>query len=308
VHAPRIEAVDDRAGLEAFARILIETLPESAFSADELAYNDETYPGAVRHLAMVDGEPVAAVGVTRIWVRPPDYDGLWCDLGVLPAFRGRGVGSALLRVASQTGRDRAKTALHVPVGGDRPDAIAWLERRGYREYCRSYRVALSLDNLERPALDPPAGVEITSLAERPDLVAQLYELMTLVVADVPAPDEPYDSGTLEEFRRSLDDPSSPADAYMLALEDEVLVGYAHLGLIDARPGHAIHWMTGVRSDRRGRGIARALKRAQIAWAKDHGLTELETDNDPANGPMRAVNARLGYRPRPDFIEMRGPVR
>jgi mycothiol synthase len=131
--------------------------------------------------------------------------------------------------------------------------------------------------------------------------------MVAVIADVPAPDDPYDPGTFDEFRRSLDDPRTPRDAYMLALEDGALVGFAHLGLIDAKPGHGIHWLTGVRSDRRGRGIARSLKRAQIAWAKDHGLTELQTENDPSNHAMRAVNARLGYQPRPDFIEMRGPL-
>jgi hypothetical protein len=36
------------------------------------------------------------------------------------------------------------------------------------------------------------------------------------------------------------------------------------------------------------------------------LTTLETGSDEANAPMRAVNARLGYRPSPDEITMRGP--
>ena len=33
----------------------------------------------------------------------------------------------------------------------------------------------------------------------------------------------------------------------------------------------------------------------------------DTGNDVANGPMRAINARLGYEPLPDEISMRGPL-
>ena len=32
-----------------------------------------------------------------------------------------------------------------------------------------------------------------------------------------------------------------------------------------------------------------------------------TGNDIDNAPMRAVNARLGYRPTPDLLAMRGPL-
>ena len=50
-----------------------------------------------------------------------------------------------------------------------------------------------------------------------------------------------------------------------------------------------------------------LKHATIAWAIEHGLTALETGNDEGNAPMRGVNARLGYRPLPDGVTMRGPL-
>ena len=66
-------------------------------------------------------------------------------------------------------------------------------------------------------------------------------------------------------------------------------------------------MTAVRPAWRRRGIATAIKRATIAWAIDHGLEALETGNDETNAPMRAVNARLGYRPLPDVVGYRGPL-
>jgi hypothetical protein len=53
-------------------------------------------------------------------------------------------------------------------------------------------------------------------------------------------------------------------------------------------------MTGVARSERGRGIALALKEAQIAGAKAAGWKRLRTQNDLANAPMRRVNEKLGY--------------
>ena len=51
----------------------------------------------------------------------------------------------------------------------------------------------------------------------------------------------------------------------------------------------------------GRGIAGALKAAQIAWAVRNGLTELRTGNEERNAAARAVNARYPYEPIPNAI-------
>lgn len=53
------------------------------------------------------------------------------------------------------------------------------------------------------------------------------------------------------------------------------------------------------------GAAGLAVRAVTAF--EHGLTTLETGNDEANEPMRAINARLRYQPRPDKVTMRGPL-
>ena len=54
-------------------------------------------------------------------------------------------------------------------------------------------------------------------------------------------------------------------------------------------------MIGVKRAWRGRGIAGALKRAQIAWAKEPGYERIATANELRNEPIRRLNARLGYR-------------
>jgi GNAT superfamily N-acetyltransferase len=73
------------------------------------------------------------------------------------------------------------------------------------------------------------------------------------------------------------------------------VGYAKFSLTEARPKVADHDMTAVRRAWRGRGIARALKCAQIAWAKRSGFERLETSNEARNHPIRRLNDQLGYR-------------
>jgi RimJ/RimL family protein N-acetyltransferase len=66
-------------------------------------------------------------------------------------------------------------------------------------------------------------------------------------------------------------------------------------------------MTGVSRRARGRGIARALKLAQIRAAQAAGFRQLRTQNDVANAPMRRVNQRLGYRVRLAWIHLGGPL-
>lgn len=70
---------------------------------------------------------------------------------------------------------------------------------------------------------------------------------------------------------------------------------------------ANHWMTGVARAARGRGIAVALKQAQIAAAKADGWAFLRTQNDLANAAMRAVNEKLGYERRFEWVHLVGPL-
>jgi len=62
----------------------------------------------------------------------------------------------------------------------------------------------------------------------------------------------------------------------------------------------------LRSHRR-RGLATALKRAQIAWAAANGYRELVTSSVEGNEAMRTVNERLGYKPLPAWIVVQGAV-
>ena len=86
-----------------------------------------------------------------------------------------------------------------------------------------------------------------------------------------------------------------------------VAGWASLMFVPGSTTVAWHDMTAVGRAWRGRGVATVLKRSTIAWAIKHGLEALETGNDEDNAPMRAINARLGYRPMPDELSLRGPL-
>jgi RimJ/RimL family protein N-acetyltransferase len=55
------------------------------------------------------------------------------------------------------------------------------------------------------------------------------------------------------------------------------------------------------------GVAGALKRAEIAWAKQSGYRRLHTFNGERNEPIRRLNERHGYKLEPGFVTVRGSI-
>jgi GNAT superfamily N-acetyltransferase len=305
-----IRAVTADTDLERLAAIVNTTSPEDPTTLDQLHWSDTTYPGGTWLLADLDGRAVGAATVGRIYMYPPEHPAFWGSIDVLPEARCQGVGERLLREISGTARAAGKTGLHIRCVEDRPEGIDFLAHRGFTELDRSKTVRLDLAGLVAPSLAPPPGIEIVTLAVRPDLVEGVHAVALETFDDIPGGDDPMAAGDLAEFRaRDVDRPSIPKDAFCVAVDmaSDRVVGYASLVMLPGSTTTAYHDMTAVLRAFRGRGIARELKNATIEWAVRNGLTALETGNDEANASMRAVNARLGYVLRPDEITMRGPL-
>jgi mycothiol synthase len=298
---------DDGPDLDAYVAVRNAVTPDWPASRADIEWSSATYPGGVRLLALLDGRPAGAGNAGRIYVYPPDHPDWWLELTVLPDARRRGVGSALLAAIGDAGRAAGKTGLQAPTWDHRPDGQAFLAARGFVEHERSKAVRLDLADAPRGG-PPPNGIRLVTLAERPDLVGQVHQVAVETFDDIPGSDDPMHPGDLAEFRaRDVDRPGIRHDGFWIALDGEEVAGYASVIVEPARPGIGIHDMTAVCRRWRGRGVARALKQATIDWARDAGLEALETGNDVENAPMRAVNARLGYRPMPDIVFMRGPL-
>ena len=291
------------------ARIVSTVMPDTPITVEEMRWAERTYPGGRRFLAWRGGLPLGSGGAGRAYSWPADYPALWGSVAVLPEHRRQGVGDAILAAIREVAREAGKPMLMGRTSADRPEALEFLAHRGFTEHERMKAVRLDLKGLEPAAVDAPAGITLTSLEARPELVEGVYAVAREALPDIPG-DGPIAPGTLEEFRvRDVDRDSIPAGGFAVAVEAETdrVVGYATLMLVQGNPGVAWHGMTAVARAWRGRGVASSLKRATIAWAVAAGLEALETANDTDNDPMRAINKRLGYRPLPDEIYVRGPV-
>jgi GNAT superfamily N-acetyltransferase len=113
--------------------------------------------------------------------------------------------------------------------------------------------------------------------------------------------------TFERWRAvSIDRPSVRHDLLFIALEDGKPVGYCTLNDFGTEAHHSL---TAVLRSHRRRGVATAMKRAQIAAAKEAGYERLVTESEERNVPMRTLNEQLGYMPDPRWstILMRGPA-
>ena len=113
-------------------------------------------------------------------------------------------------------------------------------------------------------VDPPAGIEIATWAERPGIERALYEVMVEAAPDVPGQEDtelsPFETWLVDDMQGLSDRP----EAVFVALAANEVVGYGKLSLPHTWTGDAFHDLIGVKRTWRGRGIAGALKRAQRA--------------------------------------------
>ena len=246
----------------------------------------------------------AGIGIGG-WHEPPGV--ARGDVRVVSGERGKGRGTALLQRLGRWARELGYRELIGEVRERDADSIEWTERRGFVEVGRNSRLVLDLASIEPPEIDPPAGVAVTTWAERPDLIEDVYAVAHEAYPDVPGEEDEVMPSFEQWLSMDMQGAGDRPKATFVALAGDEVAGYAKLSLSNARPGVAMHDMTGVRRAWRGRGIAGALKRAEIAWAKRNGFTRLETMNEERNEPIRRLNERHGYRPEPGKIVVRGPV-
>jgi mycothiol synthase len=212
---------------------------------------------------------------------------------VLPGFRRRGVGTAVLReLAAHAERFGVPEASALV---DDDDSKAFAERFGFRETYRQVEQVKVLGD-EQPAELPP-GIEVVTVVERPSLLEEAYPLACEGYADF-ATDAPA-SVSLEDWLR--EEATLPGGSFAALAEGE-MVGYSGLMAHD-NPGVAEDGLTVVRRDWRRRGLGRALKRLELHWAAQNGMREVVTWTQRGNEGMRRLNELLGYEYRAISLTM-----
>ena len=204
---------------------------------------------------------------------------------VLPEHRRRGIGSALLQALSEHCTELGLPAVRTSV--DEEGSLAFANRFGFVEVDREIEQVRAVG--DEPAPPPlPAGVEVVTLGQQPQLWAECFESFgTEVLADF-ALYTPLDISA-EQWNTSW-----RGDPMFLALYEGEVIGCAGLHRDTDRPERAENALTGVRRDWRGRGVASHLKRRTLQWAAANGLREVYTWTQAANHPMLTLNEHLGY--------------
>jgi GNAT superfamily N-acetyltransferase len=298
--APCADEADERRSLdvynEVWAHDRVGLAEARGFKASQVDHVDL--------LARRDGE---AAGSALASIQPQRPELVFALVAVLPQHRGCGAGTALYRAISAWARERGLATIEAVVADDDPASLAFAERRGFVVDRHEAGVALDLTAIEAPAVAPPPGVEIVTWAERPELARGMYQVAREVSPDIPGSEdeevEPFEDWLAHDMQGSGDKP----EATFVAVAGDEVVGYAKLSLTDAQPTTAHHDLTGVRRAWRGRGVARALKATQIAWAKANGYHELRTRNEERNAPIRRLNEQFGYRPTTGRLYLKGPL-
>lgn len=306
------------AQLERFAAAWSAAWPEDPIAPAELRWEFAMEQRVHRWLVEAGGEgrdPEApALGIAHVerirWnpeTAPPiAWIGLVEGAGSAAAYE------ECLRACAHEARAWGFDELRVSVWAREHVLAQLLQARGFE--VRETEVFVGLDVASAPqvpaadaARSLPEGIRVTDLAAEPQLARAAWECFVAASADVPG-DEPTEPPTFERWQREREAPWVRDDGCFLAVDAAgAVLGFADLEQWEL-PGDVVwHGYTAVHPDARGRGIAGALKLHTIEWARARGIRELRTENEESNGPMRHINARLGYRPVATRLDWRGPV-
>ena len=286
---------DDRADVEAFARVRHLALPHILWTPDAVVHRLlHTHPDAqfVSLVAEEDGEVIGTAQVALAHESPEPGQGM-LNIYVHPDRTRRGAGELLVRASEAHLSERGARNLYAWVL-DEPGNRAFAERHGYRpgRSARFLRLDLTADTLP-PLQPPPPGVELRGADEFGDDPRPLFELDAETTRDEPSDVDTeltdYASWVEENWRHPLLSRELTTVAFVEGRPAAFSVAWTD----PARRRYATA-MTGTARAHRGRGLAKLVKNASLHRARAAGFTEALTGNDAGNEPMLAINKWFGY--------------
>jgi GNAT superfamily N-acetyltransferase len=245
-------------------------------------------------------------------------------LHVDPAHRRRGVGSLLVEHAAALAREADRTTVvvqaQVPHDADDTHPVHLFAKRhgfaaGNVELRRLLELPLPEEALRRWSDEAAAhhtGYEIaTYVDDVPDALRQSFvDLQNRLPTDAPTGDIDFEAGglTVEAYARQVATRvAAGRRSYVtLAVKDGAVVAYTTLSVPpgdDAMP-YLNQWGTLVHAAHRGHRLGLAVKAAslRVVQRAHPERTLVSTTNSPENGPMLAINDRMGFRPVEASIE------
>ena len=281
-------------------------------TVEEWKESDEKHSKAVkrgRFLAEVEGQAVGYASYNQsLWINHPGK--LWVGINVLPAFRYRGVGTALWQHMCEEMKQFDPLRFLTSTREDFEDGIRFAQKRGFTERMRDWEsrldpASISLADWNRyPQRIAEQGIEIKTVVELesdPNRDRKLYELEWLIDRDIPSP-EPPSKVPFEEFQKVWEWKNLVPNSWFVALDNGEYVGTTNLWRNQADANVLYIGITGVIRSHRKRGIAMALKLRSIEFALQEGFGEIRTWNESNNQGMLGINNRLGFVRQPAHID------
>jgi mycothiol synthase len=293
-----IDRVRTDADLEDMIKVQAFVRPDWQPKVENLRHHLESNADLTYLVGRLGDEPVAC-GFVEPWGQLSQG-----DVAVVPVRRRQGIGSALLAEISARARALGRDKIQGEVQESDSESQAFFERRGFAPVGGEKAVVLELEGIEPPQVAAPEGVRIVTRAEEPDRLEDMYALATQADEDIPGSTGAH---SYERWRATdIDRPNTPPELCFLALAGDEVIGYA---VLQDSGDRAFHGLTVTRRDWRRKGVATALKRAEIASAKRAGFKRLLTESEERNEPMRRLNEKLGFVPAPEWstVVMRGPL-
>lgn len=264
-----------------------------------------------RFIAERDGEAVAFGHYMHVsWSFREDKYMIW--VGVHPEHERKGYGSALWDYMMAELEERQPQDLVSYTRENHTRAVHFLQKRGFEIKMRMPVSRINPQDFdgapfaEKIAAVEQSGITVRTLAELresdPDWLHKAYDLEWQSLQDVPSVDG-FTQTPFERWqKRLLDSPNFMPEAWFIAVDGAEWVGLSCLWRTAAGSHKLNTGLTGVLRSHRRRSIATALKVRALSFARDHGVTEVDTDNEE-NNPMLQLNYQLGFRSMPAELDL-----
>lgn len=241
-------------------------------------------------------------------------DTYWLDVGVVPAARKQGHGTALYETVVQALAARNAQRIRTATKESMTEGLEFLAHRGFVEDKRDWESRLYLREFDFEAFAgarervEAAGIRISTLADElasdPDAARKAYELAEAVHRDVPSSDKPTPVDYETWAKGHLEGPNYMPEAYFLAIDaDGGWLAMSNMEPSDGDKTFLWQGLTGVRREARGKGLAMALKLETVRFARARGVDHIKTWNDQGNRPMLRINEAMGFVKQPAWIHL-----